>query len=260
VGLDPRGAVNQEQTTMKKLSSIALLLTASLVACGDDDKPAVDAPKPIDAPADIMIDALVFPAAPTLGTQIDRMGRPAVNTALNATIDADPGKTAKKDAYNRASMPSMWSATVLTTTPASRTILQEFMFYIGVFDALDQASGLGGTAAGPGGGCGNGALFNMPAGAGYGTLATVLSNDELYVDTGKNTCLVYLSVEVDVIAGSHTQCGGRTLTHDVVDSSYSLLAAGVNGFNSSFSGLVTDGVVAHTDVDNAMFPFLGPPH
>ncbi len=244
---------------MKNLSSIALLLTASLVACGDDEKPAVDAPKPIDAPADMMIDALVFPAAPALGTQVDRMGRPAVNTALNALIDPDPQKTAKKDVYNRASMPSMWSSTALGGTPA-RTILQEFMFYIGIFDALDQGSGLPSTASGPGGGCGNGALFNVPAGAGYGTLATVLSNDELYVDAAKTTCLAYLAVEVDVIAGTHTQCGGRTLTHDVVDFSYSLLAAGTNGFNSSFSPLVGDDVTPHTDVNNDTFPFLGAPH
>jgi len=248
---------------MKNLLSIALALSAvSFIGCGDDTKPAVDAPKPIDAVPDMMIDALVFPAAPTLGTQVDRMGRPAVNTALNAVLDDDPLKTSKKDKYNQASNPATWKSTQLdpALTPPQGTVLLEFMKYLGVFDTLDQASGLPGTAAGAGGGCGNGALFNMPGGSGYGTLATVLANDELYVDTAKTSCNLYLSVEVDVIAGTHTQCGGRTPTHDVIDMSYSLLAAGTNGFSTTFAPLVGDGVVAHTDVNNDTFPFLGTAH
>ena len=38
-----------------------------------------------------------IPAPPSLGAQIDRMGRPAINTALNATFELDAGtKGAKK--------------------------------------------------------------------------------------------------------------------------------------------------------------------
>jgi hypothetical protein len=47
----------------------------------------------------------------------------------------------------------------------------------------------------------------------------------------------------------------------VIDSSYSLLAAGANGFSgANFTPLVGDGVSKHTDVDDNVFPFLGAPH
>src|SRR5438045_6193332 len=43
------------------------------------------------------------PAPPALGAQIDRMGRPAINTALNNTFNADAASKGKaKDAYNAA--------------------------------------------------------------------------------------------------------------------------------------------------------------
>ena len=264
---------------MKNLT-IASLSLGLLVACGDNLKAPADAPKPIDAPAD----ALVFPAAPTLGTVIDRMGKPAVNTALNAVVDAGAAKTAKKDAYNHAALdPVTWGATVLdaagTDVPypyastaqalaPRRTVVGEFKKYIGIFDTLDQNTPIPHTAAGGVandvggiGGCGNGALFNNPAGSFYTVLATVLADDELYLDTAKLTCNTYLSVEVDVIAGAHSQCGGRTPSHDVIDSSYSLLASGANGFaGASFTPLVGDGVTVHADVSDSVFPFLGTPH
>lgn len=256
---------------MKNLTLVTLSLGLLLGACGDNLKAPADAPKAIDAPP------MGFPAAPTLGAVIDRMGKPAVNTAINAVVDSGAAKTAKKDAYNHAALdPTMWASTVLDaagTDPAypitsaaqvlgpRKTVLGEFKKYLGIFDTLDQASGLPGTAVGPGGGCGNGALYNNPAGSFYTVLATVLADDELYIDTAKLTCNTYLSVEVDVIAGAHSQCGGRTPSHDVIDSSYSLLASGANGFaGTAFTPLVTDGVVAHTDVSTDNFPFLGPQH
>lgn len=257
---------------MKNLTIASLSLGLLLVgACGDNLKGPADAG--IDAPPD----ALVFPAAPTLGTVIDRMGKPAVNTALNAVVDVGAAKAAKKDAYNHAALdPTAWGATVLDAAGVDspypitasaqvlgprKTVLGEFKKYIGIFDALDQGSGIPGSAAGGGGGCGNGALYNNPAGSFYTVLATVLADDELYVDTAKLTCNTYLSVEVDVIAGAHSQCGGRTPSHDVIDSSYSLLAAGANGFmGTEFTPRVGDGVAKHTDVSDTAFPFLGPPH
>ena len=253
---------------MKNLTKIIVSLSAAaaLVSCGDDNA-APDAPKPIDAAIDAPPDATPIPAAPTLGAAIDRMGRPAVNTALVAPFGDDPLKTAKKDAYNHAVDPSMWLTTVVdpATNPAT-TIRGEFAPNMGAFDSLDQGSGLAGTNMTPntpGGGCGNAALFS--ATTGYATLATVLVDDQLYVDTTKLTCNFYLSLEVEVATGGgvvHSQCGGRTLDHDVIDTSYSLLSAGLNGFNSTnLSPLVTDGVGPHTDIlGNDTFPFLGPPH
>jgi len=235
---------------------IALALGLSTAAaCGDNLKLP---------DAGVRNDAAVIPPAPTLGTVIDRMGRPAVNTALIALLDSDPLKTAKKDAYNHASLdPTSWGATILDANAAGgpRTILGEANFYLGVFDTLDQGGTITGTTAGGGGGCGNGALFNNPAGSFYLPLATVLSDDELYVDTTKTTCNNYLSVEFDAVAGTHSQCGGRTPLNDVIDSSYSFLAAGAHGFTgATFTPLVGDGVVAHTDVSESSFPFLGTPH
>ncbi len=262
---------------MKNLTLASLSLGLLLVACGDNKEGPVDAPKMIDAPT-------VIPAAPTLGAVIDRMGKPAVNTALNAVVDSGAAKTAKKDAYNHAVLdPAMWGGTVLDaagTDPAypitaaaqvlgpRKTVAGEFKKYLGIFDTLDQNSGLPNTAAGGVantaggvGGCGNGALYNNPAGSHYTVLATVLADDELYVDTAKLTCNAYLSVEVDAIAGSHSQCGGRTPSHDVMDSSYSLLAAGANGFSGAlFTPQVGDGVTVHADVSDTNFPFLGIPH
>ncbi|MBA3464095.1 MAG: DUF4331 family protein [Deltaproteobacteria bacterium] len=249
---------------MKNLTKILVSFsaTAALVSCGDDHA-APDAPRPIDAAVDAPPDALVIPAVPTLGAPIDRMGRPAVNTALVAPFDNDPLKTAKKDAYNRAVDQTMWLTTVVDpATSPPKTIRGEFAPNMGAFDSLDQGSGLPNTMAGPGGGCGNAALYSMTTG--YATLATVLVDDQLYVDTAKLTCNSYLSLEVEVATGGgvvHSQCGGRTMTHDVVDVSYSLLSAGLNGFNQTLTPLVTDGVGPHTDIlGNDTFPFLGPPH
>ena len=51
------------------------------------------------------------PAPPTLGTQIDRMGRPTINTALNHPFDNDPvAKGAAKDTYNQDTNQSGWVA------------------------------------------------------------------------------------------------------------------------------------------------------
>jgi hypothetical protein len=91
----------------------------------------------------------------------------------------------------------------------------------------------------------------------------VLADDELYVDTTKLSCGFYLSLEVEVATSGgivHSQCGGRTLTHDVIDTSYSLLAAGLQGFDNTLAPRMGDGVGPHTDVNNDVFPFLGAPH
>ncbi len=246
---------------MKNLTKLSFGLAAAfLMSCGDD-KAAPDAPKQIDAAIDAPIDAAPPPPAPALGTQIDRMARPAINTALNAVLDADPLKTSKKNKYNEQPDPTMWKTTVLdaTTTPPT-VVLGEFAKYIGFFDVLDQ--GLA-TVPAPNG-CDNGVAFMAPASpTSYGNLATILADDELYVDTTKTGCNFYLSLEVEVAAGvPHTQCGGRTLTMDVVDVSYSLLAAGTAGFDvaNGFAPRITDGATAHNDVSNDNFPFLGAPH
>ena len=49
--------------------------------------------------------------------------------------------------------------------------------------------------------------------------------------------------------------------NDVIDTSYSALAAGFAAFDTStFHVGMGDGVDPHTDVSDTTFPFLGPPH
>jgi len=173
------------------------------------------------------------PAVPTLGAQIDRFGRPAINTALNHSFDAnDTTKGAAKDLYNSA-LPATWS-----------TFAPEFAKNLAILDGLD-------------GQCGNQFLAAATVTASqYATLAGALSDDELYVNSAQSTCGVFLGVEaeaVGVLTAGLGKCGGRTLTDDVIDTSYSVLAAGV------FTG-VTDGIASDADgAQTATFPFLAPP-
>jgi hypothetical protein len=173
------------------------------------------------------------PAAPALGTQIDRFGRPAINTALNHTFAADAAATGKaKDAYNQDGDSSKWSANAV-----------EFSKNLGIFDSLDTK-------------CGNQLLAAMPLDAKrYNTLAGALSNDRLFVDTAAATCTTYLSVEAKATGlAPTTDCGGRKLEYDVIDSTYSALAAG------SLTIVAGDGVAADADTKGEVFPYLAAPH
>jgi hypothetical protein len=167
---------------------------------------------------------------PTLGAQIDRMGRPAINTALNQAFNADTDeKDAEKDAYNAASDPADWSA-----------YTEAFETSLGILDALDAE-------------CGN----QLLAGTGdtpYGALAGVLIDDQLYVNTDKGTCGAYLGVEAEALGlVEDGSCGGRTPSYDVIETSYSVLAAG------ALSGV--DDTIAEDDMthDEDTFPFLAGP-
>ncbi len=112
--------------------------------------------------------------------QIDRMGRPAINTALINLVPSSG--TALKDAYNRAVGPaSNW--TQFTT---------EMTNNLAALDTLD----------------GRANSLLPPA-----TLAGVLVDDRLIIDISKPACDEYLAVELGV-AG---KCGGRTLNRDVID-------------------------------------------
>lgn len=228
-----------------------VILALACVACGDDGNNNVDAPTGHDGNPD----APSYPDAPALGAQIDRMGRPAINTALNSSfIETNAIRTAMRDKYNTASDPVMWATTDLR---GGRTVVQELEQNLAVFDVLDQNANVQNS------GCGNQALYTTPTSAGsYATLATVLADDQLYLDTSKTTCNNYLSLEVEVAAGfAHSQCGGRTPSHDVIDYTYSMLAAGVSGFElPSFMPKLGDMAEKHADVSDTEFPFLGDPH
>jgi hypothetical protein len=251
----------------------AILLGAS---CGDNLKSA-DANSTIDAP-EVPPYCSGCPDAPALNMtmQIDRMGRPAVNTALNHAFDGStsnglaggtPNANAPKDAYNADADPTHWS-----------TYAASFATSLAILDYLD--SGLtctdGTCAANTSNECKNQVLYNgqpggggNPAATSYSTLAGILTDDQLYLDTTKPIADLpshanYLAVELNVVAGvENTTGGGRAPTNDVIDTSFTALAIGIQGFKASdgsFAPAFGDGVDPHDDENNVSFPFLGEPH
>jgi hypothetical protein len=187
-----------------------------------------------DAGPDGSMDGGGPPAPPPLGAQIDRMGRPAINTALNNSFNPDAMSKGKaKDAYNAAA-PAKWS-----------TFQDEFEKNLAILDGLDTN-------------CCNQLLAGDQSDGGgrYATLASVLTDDQLYVNTAASECGVYLGVEaeaVKVVPAGGGKCGGRTPKDDVIERSYSVLAAGI------LTG-VDDGITMDDGAQTATFPFLGEPN
>ncbi|HEY6461324.1 MAG TPA: DUF4331 family protein [Polyangiaceae bacterium] len=177
------------------------------------------------------------PLAPVLGTQIDRMGRPAVNTALNHTFD--PSCTAAacpaKDAYNADDVITHWSSYV-----------PEFELNLAIYDGLD-------------GNCGNQAGFT--AASGYATLAGVLADDRLWVNTVATTCQQYLAVEFNALGVTNADCGGRTPNENAIDLTFNLVAGTlkVAGLPSN-PGSLTNGITVPSAPAATTFPYLQPPH
>jgi hypothetical protein len=234
----------------------SVLASVALAGCGGggathDDAPLHDGGNP---------DVAGMPPPPALGAQIDRMGRPMAGAALIAAFTAsgaDPA--AQKDAYNRASDPASWLTTMVRT---SVTIEDEIKANVAVFDAIDNGMVQNTQTLL---GCGNGLEYAGPPGATtYRGAAALFTDDQLYVDTSRSACTIYLALEIEqASAGSfiHNTCGGRTLTYDAVDVMYSVLASGVDGLDQA-NGLgprIHGSLTSHTDVKDT-FPFLGPPH
>ena len=188
----------------------------------------------------------VNPGVPALGVQIDRMGRPAVNTALTNPygIYVPQGATAPdttditRGYYNADANVQGWG-TAWTPTIATNLI---------ILDGLDAGT------------CGNQFAFDAtgatPA-AKVGTLALTLANDALLVDTSKSTCAGatpaagYLAVEIGLVTKTpNTTCGGRTLSYDVIDTTYSALVGGATA--------TTDNI-AEVTKPTAAFPFFANP-
>ena len=90
-----------------------VLMLFAVAGCGDDtSKTMLDMATASNPP-------------PKLGAQIDRMGRPAINTALSNPFDTVAGSStdAVKDAYNAESSPAMWQSKFRTNMEASLAIL-----------------------------------------------------------------------------------------------------------------------------------------
>jgi len=219
------------------MTSLAMAL--GLAACGDDDMPPPDGPIMMpDGPG--MEGGVTIPPVPALGTQIDRAGRPAVSTALsNRFADpTDPDVIAAKAAYNADGDVAGWQAAYSAGFAAS----------LAIFDGADTM-------------CGNQLLAaeanadgTIPADR-YSGLAGILADDRLYVFADAGGC-GYLGVEGWIVGGmmGAPPCGGRMLGNDIIETSYSVLVAGM------FDGIddtITEDSATHSDT---VFPFLAAPN
>jgi hypothetical protein len=235
------------------MNRIAIALTFCLAApmiggCDDDTTPADMGGSP-DLSVNNKDMTSGFPAAPTLGMQIDRMGRPAVNTALTDPFDIagvggiPAGKTEDqvKDAYNSEGDQTKWAA----------SFAPEIATNLAILDGADNV-------------CGNGiaASSDQDAGNAYATPAALLADDELYVNTTKTTCNLYLGVEAAVlgVGAAAGDCGGRTPLENVIDESYTLIISGVNAYLGG--SIITNGITAQAETAPSLtaFPFLSAPN
>lgn len=250
--------------------TLAAALSLSLGACssnntgtdagndtgGIDTAPGIDTPVGVDTPTGVDTpigtdadggtppDGGGFPAAPALGaTQIDRLGRPAVNTALtdpfydHTTDTGKMGHFAKQDAYNSAADPTTWGM-----------FADQFKVPLAAYDSLDGV-------------CGN-SVGSDPMkndNTRWDTIATALADDRLFVKTGSSTCSAFLGVEADALAtagltggAANDDCGGRTPTYDTISIYYGVLS-GAGPMLPSYPNPAGDG-------NDSMFPWLADPN
>lgn len=165
---------------------------------------------PVVVPLERLTSILGLPCELLSLGQIDRMGRPGINTALIDLL----ASTGKKDAYNRAEDPAAWAA----------EFQSEIASNLAALDTLDGTTGN---------------TLLPPA-----SLAPVLVDDRLLVDTSVASCDAYLAVELGVA----DQCGGRTLARDVIDDTLgAIVGPGVSDNVANDSTFLAD------------FPFIGAP-
>jgi len=243
---------------MKRILAIALFPVAALLGCGDDATiTAVDSgPGAPDLRQNVLPDMTatgdmaMVPAAPTLGAQIDRMGRPTINVAVTNPFDLDlhalnaaaTGRDATRDAYNQDSDPASWGAHWSGVLAAN----------LAIYDGADTV-------------CGNQLLAdkNIATPARYAPLGGVLADDRLYLDTAQTTCGFYLAVEANAALKLGLQdCGGRTPNESVVDETYTFATVGITGLKQDGSFAITDGPTANAEGKPSLttFPFLNDPN
>lgn len=222
---------------------ITLLSAASLIGCGSDDGVSSNGGSGGIGGTGGSAGTAGMGGTGGGGTagQIDRIGRPAINTALTQTFSPDTTtKSARKDEYNAEDDMPSWPA-----------FIPDFASSLAILDSLDTDSTVPA-------GCGTQLAIGDPTGPGgetrYDTLAGVLADDQLYVDSNSNLCVAYLGVEAEALGiVEEGGCGGRTPQYDVIDDSYSVLAAG------TLAG-VGDGVDENAEGFSAGFPFLAQPN
>lgn len=199
---------------------LAIAVSTLLFGCGGGGSSTVETPAVVVPDSD--------PAPPVLGTQIDRMGRAAIATALVSPLaDADT-RGSDLDAYNAASQGD-WVA-----------FSDRIRASLAVYDGLDAM-------------CGNQILADLGefGPERYDAFTGALVDDRLYLNAASGACQQYLAVELDATGlASNRDCGGRTPLHDTVDVSYTALS-------NDLTVPVGDGVDADDRVASLnSFPFL----
>ncbi len=239
----------KKTTTLISFCGTILVSAAVVWGCGDDDDTV--APKADSGTTDTGASSsgdtgasssgdtgTKNPPPPVLGAQLDRFGRPAVNTAANNTFNPDAGTAgAAKDGYNADKDVAGW--TTKYGGEASKNLA--------IYDGLDTQ-------------CGNQQFADPDASAPdqklrYARLAGVLTDDRQWLNTA-GTCGTftatggYLAVELNATGTANTDCGGRRLPVDVIDVTYAIVA----------TAGVTDGIGAVADKTNGTtFPYLAAP-
>lgn len=168
-------------------------------------------------------------APPALGAQIDRAGRPAISTALVQTFGDPTDRDPARVDYNQSDLAD------------GGDFRGDFIASLGIYDGLDAV-------------CGNQLVADLGTER-YGFLADVLTDDQLYVLTTTGTCGVYLGLEGEIVGAldaGEGGCGGRMPGKDVIERSYSVLAANV------LTG-IDDGIADDDVAPSTSFPFLVAP-
>lgn len=201
------------------------------------------------------------PVKPAMNTtQIERMGRGTINVAVTNPFDLDysavqggNGVNATRDMHSKDGNQAGWAA---KWTPIIATTL-------GIYDGVDRVCGNQFGACSMAAGC---ASASTPMPGRYNTLAGVLADDQLYVDTTKSDCSFYLAVEAALlqVPGANMFCGGRTPLVDVVDVMYTAATVGAAGFPATPTAgfAIHDGVTKDNETTDSLttFPFLSDPN
>jgi hypothetical protein len=240
------------KTTLYLCAIGALACASIVVACGDDEPATTTTTTTTttggnggtggDTGGGGGTGGTVTPNVPNLGAQQDRMGRPAINTALNNTFlytlgggtpVTDMERHDAEGDYNGDDDAAGWAA----------TWGNDFAVSLALVDSLDAncQNGLasGGDETDP---------------MNYATPSAVLANDWLLVKgDASEACgmaIGYLAVEANFLGIANDECGGRKPSYDVIDASYGGLAAGD-------LAAVPDGVAAGIGaMSEDAFPYL----
>lgn len=243
---------------MKTTLLLALPFAAFIAGC-DNNSPSNNTDMSTTQP-DLSTPGPTDPVKPAVAaTQIERMGRATINVAVTNPFDLNytmqmggMNQAETRDKHSKDADFANWRT--VWTPIIARTLA--------LYDGVD------GTCGNQFGACGKftGCAMGDPATNRYATLAGVLADDQLYLDTTKDNCSFYLGVEAAVlqVPGANTFCGGRTPLHDTVDAMYSAAAVGVAAFPNMMrpTFAVTDGVAADAEGTDSLtvFPFLSAPN